>query len=164
MLPVFLIPALMLPVLDTDIPQTVELRRGTFVLKGYPEAAHIAAMKREHITHVICICRDGDPGFNPDAENRALSDAGILFSRVACKRAPTADDFEQYRMIRNGLPRDARVLTHCTDGNRAAVVVVAWLAAEGLVKRTEAVAMARKAGMIHPDSEQALKSYLKLGS
>ena len=162
MIPVLLIPALIAPVLETDIPQTLELRRGTFVLKGYPEAVHIAAMKHERVTHVICICRDGEPGFNPDAENRALSEAGILFSRVACKRAPTADDFELYRMIRNSLPRDARVLTHCTNGNRAAVVVVAYLAAEGRVKREEAVELARKAGMIHAESENALRSYLKL--
>lgn len=164
MIPLMLIPVLAAPALDTDIPQTLELRRGTFVLKGYPGPAHIAAMKHEGVTHVICICRDGDPGFNPDQENRSLADAGISFSRVSLKRAPTADDFELYRMVRNSLPRDARVLTHCTDGNRAAVVVVAWLAAEGKVKPAEAVALARKAGMIHPETEQSLKAYLKLGS
>jgi hypothetical protein len=162
MLAVFLIPALVMPAIGSDIPETVEIRRGNFLLKGFPTAGIIAAMKAARITHVISICRDGDPGFDPDGESRALSEAGILFSRVSLKKAPTADDFELFRMVRNGLPHDARVLVHCTDGNRAAAVMVAWLAKEKLVKPDEAVDLARKSGMIHPETEKALKTYLGL--
>jgi protein tyrosine phosphatase (PTP) superfamily phosphohydrolase (DUF442 family) len=162
MIPFLLIPVLAAPALGSDIPQTLEIRRGTFVLKGYPGPAHIAAMKQAGITHVICICRDGDPGFNPNEENLALSEAGISFSRVALNRAPTGADFELYRMIRNGLPPFSRVLTHCTDGNRAAAVVVAWLAVEGKIKREEAIDVARRAGVVHAETEASLKTYLKL--
>ncbi len=162
MLAVLLLPALVGAVLDSGIADAAELRRGFFVLKGFPTADRIVAMKRVHISHVICLCRDGDAGFDPDQEGHDLAEAGILFSRVSLNRAPTAGDFELFRMVRNSLPADARVLVHCTDGNRAAVVAVAWLAKEGRVKPGEAVALARTAGMVHADSEKALKAYLGL--
>jgi protein tyrosine phosphatase (PTP) superfamily phosphohydrolase (DUF442 family) len=158
-----LVPCLLCLAAD-PIPEALEIQRGTWVLKGFPDAECIAAMKRARVAYVISICRDGDAGFDANAEGHALAEAGILFSRVALKRAPTAEDFELFRMVRNSLPPEARVLVHCTDGNRAAVVAVAYLAAEGKVKRDEAVALARKAGMIHPETEKALKAYLGLGS
>ncbi len=158
----FLVPAVVCAVLDHGIPDTLELRRGTFVLKGIPGPTHIEAMKAARVTHVICICRDGDAGFEPDHESKALADAGILFCRVSLKRAPTGDDFEMFRMVRNSLPPDARVLVHCTDGNRAAAVVVAWLAVEKRIKPGEVMAVARTAGVVHKETENALKAYLKL--
>lgn len=160
MLPVLLPFALVAPAPAPPLPEAVEVRRGTWILKSCPGADCIEAMKRERITHVISICRDGDAGFNAEDEYRALSDAGILFSRVSLKRAPTRDDFEMFRMIRAGLPWDARVVVHCTDGNRAAAVVVAWLAAEGHVKRADALALARQSGLVHPETEQSLLDYL----
>lgn len=160
MIGVFLLPLLVAPFGDSGIPGALEIHRGTFILKGFPDAGGIAAMKKAHITHVLSICRDGDAGFDPDKEGHALAEVEILFSRVSLKRAPTSEDFELFRTVRNSLPRNAKVLIHCTDGNRAAVVAVAWLAAEGLVERGEAVALARRAGMIHPDTEKALLDYL----
>lgn len=156
---VLLLPALVMNV-SGAIPRAVEAHRGMYILRGVPDAECIEAMKRARITHVICLCRDGDAGFEPDKEGRALAAADIAFARVSLSRSPTRDDFELFRMIRNGLGRDARVLVHCTDGNRAAVVAVAWLAVEGLVPRGEAVALARRAGMIHPESEAALRAYI----
>lgn len=156
----FLLSALVL--VAAGIPDTQEIRRGLFVLKGVPGPVHIEAMKAARITHVICICRDGDPGFEPDKESRALQEAGISFSRVALKRGPTRDDFELFRMVRNGLPAEARVLVHCTDGNRAAAVAVAWLGAEGRIPHAEVLTLARTAGVVHPETEKALKDYLKL--
>ena len=159
---VFLLPALISMVAD-PIPGALEVHRGTWVLRGVPDAATIAAMKRARITHVFSLCRDGDPGFDPNQEGQALADAGILFSRVSLKRAPTAADLELFRMVRNSLPPDAKVLVHCTDGNRAAAVAVAFLAIEGRVKRAEALDLARRAGMVQPETENALRVYLKLG-
>lgn len=157
----WLIPAFAAAVLAVGIPEALEVRRGNWILKGFPGAECVEAMKHERITHVISICRDGDAGFDANEENRIMADAGILFSRVGLKRAPTADDFELFRMVRNSLPANARVVVHCTDGNRAAAVLVAWLAAEGRVKPGEAVALAKQSGMVHPETEQALVDYLK---
>lgn len=157
----WLVPALLTAVLGAAIPGALEVRRGNFILKTIPDAACVEALRHEHISHVISICRDGDAGFDANRENRVMADAGIVFSRVGLKRAPTADDFELFRMVRNSLPGNARVAVHCTDGNRAAVVMVAWLAAEGLVKREEALDLARQSGMVQPETEQALLAYLK---
>lgn len=158
----WLVPTVLTVALGAAIPGALEVRRGNFILKVVPDAACVQALQHEHITHVISICRDGDAGFDANLENRAMADAGIAFSRVGLKRAPTSDDFELFRMVRNSLPGNARVAVHCTDGNRAAVVVVAWLAAEGLVKREEALELARTSGMVHPETEKALRTYLKL--
>lgn len=147
--------------LPAALPGAIEVRRGSYILREVPGPGSVEALKQEHITHVISICRDGDAGFDAQTENRLMSEAGILFSRVSLKRAPTHDDFELFRMVRNSLPAGARVAVHCTDGNRAAVVVVAWLAAEGLVRREEAVDLARRSGMVHPETEQALAAYLR---
>ena len=55
-----LVPACVAVLLGSGIPEAVEVRRGNWILKGIPDAACIEAMKRERITHVISICRDGD--------------------------------------------------------------------------------------------------------
>lgn len=157
----WLIPICIAAAQAAAIPGALEVRRGNFILRAVPDAACVEALKQEHVSHVISICRDGDAGFDANGENRIMADAGIVFSRVGLKRAPTADDFELFRMVRNSLPGNARVVVHCTDGNRAAVVMVAWLAAEGLVKREEALDLAKKSGMVHPETEQALVAYLK---
>jgi len=156
-----LVAACVAVLLGSGIPEATEVRRGNWILRGIPDAACIEAMKRERITHVISICRDGDAGFDARLEVRLLTEADILFSRVSLKRAPTQDDFELFRMVRNGLPGNARVVVHCTDGNRAALVMVAWLAAEGLVAREEAPGLAARSGMVHPESGQALTAYLR---
>lgn len=155
-----LLPALLAPLLSAGIPDALELKRGTFVLVGLPGATTIAAMKNEGITHVICLCRDTEPGVDLNAEARLLSDVGISFSRVVLDKAPTAADFELFRQLRAAIPRDARVLVHCRDGNRAAAVTVAWLAKEGRIKPADALPLARKAGMVRPETEKALASYL----
>lgn len=157
-----LLPAIISPFLWAGIPGALEVHRGTFVLVGLPTPETLEAMKALKVTHVVCLCRETEPGFDLDAEARDLSEHGILFARLVVEKTPTASDFELFRMLRASFPGDARVLVHCRDGNRAAAVTIAWLAAEGRIKRTEALALARKAGMVRPETEKALAAYLKL--
>jgi len=159
-----LFPALVSPLLSADIPDAMEVQRGTFVLVGLPGPGTIAAMKSAGITYVICLCRDSEPGVDLNAEARLLSDVGIGFARVVLDKAPTATDFELFRQLRASIPKEARILVHCRDGNRAAAVTVAWLAKEGRVPRTEALGLARKAGMTLPETEKALAKYLGVAS
>ena len=159
-----LLPALVFQVASAAIPGVTEVARGVFVLVGLPSAETISAMKSAGVTYVICLCRETEPGVNIAAESRQMADAGIGFARLVVEKNPTAADFELFGQLRAALPAGARILVHCRDGNRAAGVAVGWLARQGLIKRGEAIALARKAGMVRPETEKALANYLGLTS
>lgn len=155
-----LLPALVSPFLTAVIPGAMEVSRGVYVLVGLPAPEVMAAMKAEKIQYVVCLCRETEQGVDIDAEAQRLSELGIGFSRVVLDKAPTKADFDLFRQLVASLPTHSRILVHCRDGNRAAAVTIAWLAKEGRITRLDAIPLARKAGMIRPETEKALASYL----
>jgi protein tyrosine phosphatase (PTP) superfamily phosphohydrolase (DUF442 family) len=155
-----LIPALILVAPSPGISGAMEVRPGTFVLNGPMTPTAIEAMKAAKITHVINLREDDEAGFDVNGECSAMSEAGIIYCRVAMGRAPSNDDFDLFRMVRRDLPANSRVLIHCNNGNRAAAVACAWMVLDVKVEPEEAIAVAKQAGLARPETEKALRRYL----
>lgn len=162
MLPLFLIPAAILQVPAGAAFDVTEVSPGILVLRGAPNAATYAAMKEAHITHVVNLRQDGEPGFDFAAESNAINALGISYIRLAMGRTPSKDDLDLFRMIIGDLPASAKVLVHCGTGNRAAGALCAWLVLDKGRKLEEAVAIAKQAGLSNPETEGAVRKYLGL--
>ena len=162
MLPTLLliVPALVAQAPVPPGPEVVEVIRGVFILKGAPTAATYAQLKGMRITQVIDLRREGDSLPEPDAEGMALQEIGVAYSRYAITRTPPAGDLDFLRELLRGLPRGARVLVHCTDGNRAGAALCPWLVLDRGMKLEEALGSCRQAGMVFPETEAAVRKYL----
>lgn len=159
MLPLILLPALMLQAPASALDAT-EIQPGIFVLKTGPTLATYAALKNARITHVVNLRRDGEEGFDSDGESIALNAAGVAYIRLAVGKAPSRDDLDLFRMILGDLPRGAKVLVHCGDGNRAAGALCAWLVLDRGLKLEAAMALSKQAGLALPETEGAVRKYL----
>jgi len=155
-----LLPALVLPAQASDFPGATEVRSGVFVLRGVPGEETYAAIKNHHITHVIDLRRDGEPSLNSDLESSRLQDIGVQYMRYAITRIPPAGDFDFLRGFLRELPRGAKVVIHCNDGNRASAVACAWLVLDKGVPVEEAMRIAHHSGLQFQETEQALRRYL----
>lgn len=155
-----LLPALVLQAQDSAIPNAVEVRSGVFVLKGAPNEATCAAMKKERITHVIDLRRDEEPDLNCQSESSRLHEMGILYQRYAISKTPPAADFDFLRTLLRDLPRGARVVLHCSNGNRAAAAVCPWLVLDKGMPVAEAMRVAGEAGLKAPETQEAVRRYL----
>jgi protein tyrosine phosphatase (PTP) superfamily phosphohydrolase (DUF442 family) len=155
-----LVPAIILAAPSHGIPNAMEVRSGTFVLNGPMTPAVIVAMKAAKITHVVNLREDDETGFDAEQECSSLSETGISYCRVALGRNPTNDDFDLFRMVRKDMPRNARVLIHCSNGNRAAAVTCTWMVLDAKMESEEAIVVAKQAGMVRPETEKALRRYL----
>ena len=155
-----LLPALMLQAQDSVIPRAVEVRPGVFVLKGLPNEETCVALKKNRITHVVDLRRDGEPSLNCEAESIRMQEAGIHYLRYAINTAPPAGDFDFLRSFLKDLPKGSRVLFHCGDGNRAAAAVCPWLVLDKGVPVEEAIRVAKRAGLQRADTEEALRRSL----
>ncbi|MBI4912271.1 MAG: hypothetical protein HY823_06010 [Acidobacteria bacterium] len=142
-------------------PEIVELGRGTWVLKGIPSEETMLKVRHLRITCVIDLRKEEDAGFDGPRESQALANMDCGYARVVVGRVPARSDFEDFRLIRNSLPPGARVLVHCTNGNRAAAMACAWAVLDARVPREKALGLARQAGLVHPETEAALLAYLK---
>ena len=155
-----LLPALVLQAGESDIPNAVEVRSGVFVLRGAPNEATCAAMKKERITHVIDLRRDDEPDLNCESESSRLHEMGIQYQRYAISKAPPAADFDFLRSILRDLPRGSKVLIHCSNGNRAAAAVCPWLVLDKGMPVGEAMRVAAEAGLKAPETQEAVRRYL----
>ena len=155
-----LLPALVLQAQDSAIPNAVEVRSGVFVLKGAPNEAICVAMKKERITHVIDLRRDEEPDLNCQSESSRLHEMGILYQRYAISKTPPAADFDFLRTLLRDLPRGARVVLHCSNGNRAAAAVCPWLVLDKGMPVAEAMRVAGEAGLKAPETQEAVRRYL----
>ena len=155
-----LLPALVLQAQDSAIPGAVEVRSGVFVLKGIPGDETFSAMKIQRITHVIDLRRDGEPHLNTELESSRLQDMGIQYMRYAISRTPPAGDFDFLRTFLRDLPRGAKVMIHCNDGNRAAAVACTWLVLDKGMPLEEAMRISKNAGLKFPETEEAMRHYL----
>lgn len=155
-----LLPALVLQAQDSAIPGAVEVRPGVFVLRGVPNEETCAAIKKQHITHVIDLRRDGEPSLNCESEASRLQDLGVQYLRYAVSKTPPVGDFDFLRGFLRDLPRGAKVLLHCSDGNRAAAMICPWLVLDKGVPIEKALRMAKDAGMQLPETENAVRKYI----
>jgi protein tyrosine phosphatase (PTP) superfamily phosphohydrolase (DUF442 family) len=155
-----LLPALVLQAQDPAIPNAVEVRAGVFVLRGLPNDATCAAIKKQNITHVIDLRRDGEPSLDCDSEAARLQDLGIHYLRYAVGKVPPASDLDFLRGILRELPRGSKVLLHCNNGNRAAAMVTPWLVLDKGMPVEEAMRIAKVAGLQFPETEDAVRRYL----
>lgn len=155
-----LLPALVLQAQDSAIPGAVEVRPGVFVLRSAPNEGTCAAMKKQHITHVLDLRRDGEVNLNCESEASRLQEMEIQYIRYSIGKAPPAGDFDFVRSFLSGLPRGAKVLIHCDNGNRAAAVVCPWLVLDKGMPIEEALRITKGAGLHFPETEEAVRKYL----
>jgi protein tyrosine phosphatase (PTP) superfamily phosphohydrolase (DUF442 family) len=155
-----LLPALVLQAQDSAIPGAREVRPGIFVLRGVPGEDTCAAIKRQHVTHVIDLRRDGEANLNCENEASRMQDMGIQYVRYAVSRTPPAGDFDFLRAFLRDLPKGSKVLIHCGDGNRAAAMVCPWLVLDKGIPIEEAFRIAKGAGLQLPETENAVRMYL----
>ncbi len=151
------VPALVLQAQESAIPGAMEVRPGIFVLRGAPDDQTCVAIKKQRITHVLDLRRDGEPSLNCESENIRMQEMGIQYVRYAIGRTPPAGDFDFLRGYFKELPRGAKVLVHCNNGNRAAAAVC--ILDKGL-SLEEGLKVARMAGLQHADTEAAIRSYV----
>ncbi len=159
-LPLLLLPVLVLQAQDSAIPSAVEVRSGVFVLKGTPDEATCQAMKRTRITHVIDLRRDDEPNLTCESEAVRLQELGIQYQRYTLKKAPPDGDFDFLRTLLRNLPRGAKVLLHCSNGNRAAAAVCPWLVLDRGMPVAEAFRITMEAGLQLPETQAAVRRYL----
>ncbi len=155
-----LLPALVLQAQDSAIPGAVEVRLGIFVLRSAPDEGTCAAIKKQHITHVLDLRRDGEVNLNCESEASRLQEMEIQYVRYAVGKAPPAGDFDFIRSFLNDLPRGAKVLVHCDNGNRAAAVICPWLVLDKGMPLEEALRIAKGAGLQLPETEGAVRRYI----
>jgi protein tyrosine phosphatase (PTP) superfamily phosphohydrolase (DUF442 family) len=155
-----LVPALVLQAQEAAIPGAVEVCPGVFVLRGAPDDATCAAIRKQHITHVIDLRRDEDPTANCEAEASRMQEMGVQYLRYAIGRTPPAGDFDFLRGILRDLPRSAKVLLHCSNGNRAAAVICPWLVLDKGMPLEEALRVAKGAGLQLPETEDSVRRYI----
>lgn len=155
-----LLPALVLQAQDPAVPGATEVRPGLFVLKGAPDDQTCAAIKKQHITHVIDLRQDGETNANCESESVRMQELGVQYLRYAIGKTPPAGDFDFLRTILRDLPRGAKVLLHCSNGNRAAAAVCPWLVLDKGMPLEEALRIAKLAGLKLPETEAAVRSYL----
>jgi protein tyrosine phosphatase (PTP) superfamily phosphohydrolase (DUF442 family) len=156
-----LVPALLLQVPSAVIPDAVEVHSRIFVLRTAPTQATYNALNQAGITHVVNLRRDGEPGFDAAQESEALNAAGVTYVRLAIGKTPTRDDLDLFRMILGDLPRGAKVLVHCGNGNRAAGALCTWLVLDKGLKLDAALELSRQAGLANPDTEGAVRKYIE---
>lgn len=160
LLPLLALPGVVSQAQDSAIPGAVEVRPGIFVLRRLPDEGTCAAIKKQHITHVLDLRRDGEANLNCESESIRMQELGVQYLRYAITKTPPAGDFDFLRTFLRGLPRGAKVLVHCNNGNRAAAAVCPWLVLDRGVPLEEALKVARSAGLQAADTEAAVRAYL----
>jgi len=155
-----LLPALMLQAQDSAIPGAVEVRSGVFVLRGAPNETTCQAIKKQHITHVVDLRRDGEPSLNCESESIRMQELGVQYLRYAVGKVPPNGDFEFVRTFLKDLPRGSKALLHCSNGNRAAAVISPWLVLDKGMPLEEALRIAKNAGLQLPETEEAVRRYI----
>ncbi len=162
MIPTLILPALLLAApQDTLFPGAYEVGPRLYVYRGAPNDGTWAAAKAAGITHVVCVRRDGEAGFNPDRDQRVLTTANIAYMRLAVPKVPTVADLDLFREVMRDLPPGARVLIHCGDGNRAAALAFTWMVLDRRMPMERALNLAKNAGLIYPDTESAVRAYVE---
>ena len=162
MLPFLLLPVLVAqaPAPASVIPGAVEVAPGVFVLKGLPHPGLCEILPKVHVVRVVDLRRDDEPNLDCESEASRLEPMGIQYLRYTVTNRPSVADFDFLRTLLKELPRNARILIHCSNGNRAAAAVVPWLVLDHGKSIEEAFSIARSAGLKSSDTESAIRKYL----
>lgn len=161
MFSLLLLPALVFQAPEAASPALIEVARGVYVLKGVPTPATYVEMKQRHITRVIDLRQDGESPAGALNENVELQAIGAEYVRYAITRTPPAGDFAFLRELLRSQPHSARVVIHCSNGNRAAAAVGPWLVLDKGMAVAEAKRICREAGLQNPETERAMDAYLQ---
>jgi rhodanese-related sulfurtransferase len=145
---------------ERPFPEAVEIRTGVFVLKGGATPALYPALKRQHITHVLDLRNDGEIAPESAFRSTVLQEMNIQYMRYATGRIPPAVDLDFIRTLLQGLPKGARLVVTCNNGNRAAAALCPWLVLDQGMPLEEAMAASQRAGLRIPETEAAIRGYL----
>ena len=149
---------------ERPIPEAVEVRAGVFVLKGGATPDLYPALKRQGITHVIDLRNDGEIAPESAFRSTVLQEMNIHYMRYATSRIPPTVDLDFIRTLLKGLPKGARLVVTCNNGNRAAAALCPWLVLDQGMPLEEAMAASQRAGLRIPETEEAIRDYLKAHS
>jgi hypothetical protein len=143
------------------IPEAVELRAGIFILRGGARPGLYQALRRERITHLIDLRRDEEISAGTGFQMTDLQAMKIQYMRYATSGAPTRGDLDFIRDLLNHFPKGSRIVVTCVNGNRAAGALCPWLVLDQGQSLEEALAASRRAGLHRPETEAAVRGYLK---
>lgn len=151
------LPALLLQQ-PTALPGALEIQPGRFVVLGTPGAETFSGLKAAGITHVLNLRTEGEA--DPTQDRATTTAAGAAYERCPLDREPSPAALDAFRARMKALPKGARVLVHCASGNRVAgALFTFWVLDEGQSEEA-ALALARKAGLKNPVTEQAARAYV----
>ncbi len=140
------------------LPGAVEIQPGRFVVLGTPGPETFAGLKAAGITHVLNLRTEGEADVTADTATTKA--AGAVYDRCPLDREPSPAALDAFRARVKALPKGARALIHCASGNRVAgALFTFWVLDEGM-SEGDALALARKAGLKNPVTEQAAKAYV----
>ncbi len=159
--PLFVLPALVLFATDGAIPEAVEVRPGVFVHKGGATAGLYLALKRQHITHVLDLRSDDEIAPGSAFRITDLQEMKIQYMRYATAKIPPVVDLDFIRALLKEFPKGARLVVTCNNGNRAAAAICPWLVLDQGMPVEEAVEAGHRAGLRAPETEEAIRAYLK---
>ena len=142
------------------VPDAVEVRPGCFVLQGVPDGGTFASLKQAGVTHVLNLRTPAEgPIAQASAQARA---AGASYDSCPMDREPSPASLDAFRAQMKALPKGARVLLHCASGNRVGgALLTYWVLDEGM-DPTQALKLAKQAGLQNPATERAAKAYIAL--
>lgn len=152
---------LVLAASTSPIPEAVEMRPGIYILKGGATPAIYAALKQQHITHVVDLRKDGEITPQSAFVVTTLQEMKVHYMRYATSRVPPAGDLDFLRTLLKGFPKDARIVITCNNGNRAAAAICPWLVLDQHLPMEEVLMASRRAGLAAPETEEAIRGYLK---
>lgn len=156
-----IVSALMLSASTSPIPEAVEMRPGIFILKGGATPAIYSALKRQNITHVIDLRKDSEITPQSAFAITTLQEMKVHYMRYATSRIPPAVDLDFIRALLKDFPKGARIVVTCNNGNRAAAAICPWLVLDQGLPMEEVLLASHQAGLAVPETEEAIRGYLK---
>jgi len=153
--------ALVLSASTSAIPDAVEMRPGIYILKGGATSEIYSALKRQHITHIIDLRKDSEITPTSAFVVTTLQEMKVHYMRYATSRVPPVVDLDFIRALLKDFPKDARIVITCNNGNRAAAAVCPWLVLDQHLPMEEILMASRRAGLSVPETEEAIREYLK---
>ena len=146
---------------DSALPGALEMQPGVFILKGGANPAIYPALKRQRITHVIDLRKDSEITPESAFSFTTLQEMKVHYMRYATSRVPPAVDLDFIRTLLKDLPKEARIVVTCNNGNRAAAAVCPWLVLDKGMPMAEVLMASRRAGLDVPETEDAIRAYLQ---
>lgn len=155
-----MIPALLIPaaIHAMGSPHPEEIQPGLFVIRGIPEEEVIHSLGLVSFIHVIDLRRPSEGDLTLESE--AIGNSWGGYFNLPMDRNPTPAQLDSFRARLSSLSPGAKVLVHCASGSRAGGALFAYWVLDGGLSVEDALRLARKAGLSHPETEAAVKAYI----